>query len=118
MPQGQEAVLATGFHLLVGLGWGGWGLTFLPSPRIKSSDTHPTVSEGELFQDPDTKSMDAQVSYEMVSRVSPLYPGMWDPQPEASLRSTADASGDVGMCDNGGLTVLLSCFCADQPLWC
>lgn len=105
MPQGQEAgCLATRFHLLVGLRWGGgWGLTFLPSPRIKSSDTHPTVSEGELFQDPRYQIHGcSSLLYEMVEQSQPSVSRDVGPTALASLRSIADASGDVGMYDMEG----------------
>lgn len=53
MPQGKEAGV---FSHHIQSPTGGGLLTFLPSPRIKSSNTCLSASAGESFQDtPDTK---------------------------------------------------------------
>lgn len=88
-----------------GLDRGGGGdalLTFLPSPRIKS-DTQPSVFEGELFQDPRYQIHGcSSLLYEMVEQGQPSVSMDARPTASASLRSTADASGDVGMCNMEG----------------
>ena len=121
MPQGQEAgcLVTRSNLLLVGLTGGGGDalLTFLPSPRIKS-DTHSSVSEGELFQDPRYQIHGcSSLLYEMVEQSQPSVSMDAGPTASASLRSTTDASGDMGMCSMEGWLYSAASVLISLP-WC